>query len=1113
MGDAVRGGDVHAADPEDTIDGAAPRPEPVPETLGLPPAVVAATRDYQELAAVERHHYAITREIARGGIGRVFEARDLRLGRQVAIKELLPKNRDAARRFEREARITARLQHPAIIHVYEAGVWPGGEPFYAMPLVSGRSLDKVVAEKLTLAERLGLLPNVIAVADALAYAHNANVIHRDLKPANVLVGEFGETVVIDWGLAKDLGAYSDPKESLQMRLRATAEETMSGSVVGTPAYMPPEQARGDAVDQRADVYALGGLLYKVLSGVAPYSGTTSQEVVEQVKAGPPVPVQEREPAAPPDLVAIVAKAMARNVDARYITASELAQDLKRFETGQLVGAHRYTIGELLRRWLRRHRVAVSIASAALIALIVLGVFFVRRNLEETRRADAERDKANAGRVNLLEERGRIELLDNHAGNALAYLVGAAADGKLPGARGFLIADAMRSFEAERAHIVLERGGAVPIAVSPNGKLIAMAGNRKIELRTPENVVVGRPFPTSGTTRIVRFDASNTRFVAAGDDGVARVWSIEGALVAKLQGHHGPVLDAVFSPDGTLVATAGDDKSVRIWTIASATAAVIEGCHQAAVVSVRFSPNGQKLLTASADSTAAISEVATHSLVRKIQGHTASVNSAEWSPDGQFIVTASDDGTARVWSELHGKPVIAAALRHEPGTTVRVALMSSDDQVITAGSDKVIRVWELPGVVPEDGTTPPPIKLPKKLFGHSGPIVAAAFSADESRLVTAGLDGLAKLWDWREGQEIATFEHSDVVGAVAFVPETSRLVTSSRDGIVKIWDTHVSERPIDLGYAIRDIAVGPHGEVAAALGDSLVRIVHGHGSEPDDLHGHLASVNAVAFMRGEDDHDKLISAGEDAAAIIWDLTTGTHTTFAADTRDPPAPIEALALDQDRVALVRAGKIEVWSLAGGERMRLLAVAGGSIERLAINPVTHAITGVGHDGTLATWNSAGKPLGARTDASTPYNAVAYSPKGDVLVTAGPGVVNVWKVVNDVIDKVDVTLDQGEMGVVREVLVTPDGSLVITAGDNGRAMIWDREKGKLLGARDRHDKMITSLALSGDKLWVASEDQMLSTWDVRIEKGSVRSLNDFMEAKHVPVELHEDVVGKKAP
>src|SRR5690242_17229744 len=161
---------------DDTIDGAI-RAEPQPRAASPP-----SDADYPELTTIERRHYVVRGEIAKGGMGRVLEARDLRLGRSVAIKELLPRNRDAARRFEREARITARLQHPAIIHVYEAGVWPGGEPFYAMPKVPGRSLDKAVAERPTLVERLGLVPNVIAAVDALAYAHSQNVIHRDLKP-------------------------------------------------------------------------------------------------------------------------------------------------------------------------------------------------------------------------------------------------------------------------------------------------------------------------------------------------------------------------------------------------------------------------------------------------------------------------------------------------------------------------------------------------------------------------------------------------------------------------------------------------------------------------------------------------------------------------------------------------------------------------------------------------------------------------------------------------------------------------------------------------------------------------------------------------------------------
>src|SRR6185369_14268601 len=156
------------------------------------------------LPLIPQDRYDVRDEFARGGLGRIFRAHDRRLARPVAVKQLIAGGSEAARRFIREALITARLQHPAIVPIYEAGRWPSGEPFYAMKLVSGRSLDQVIKQKKTLVERLTLLPNIIAVAEAMAYAHSQRIIHRDLKPANVLVGSFGETVLIDWGLAKDL---------------------------------------------------------------------------------------------------------------------------------------------------------------------------------------------------------------------------------------------------------------------------------------------------------------------------------------------------------------------------------------------------------------------------------------------------------------------------------------------------------------------------------------------------------------------------------------------------------------------------------------------------------------------------------------------------------------------------------------------------------------------------------------------------------------------------------------------------------------------------------------------------------------------------------------------
>ncbi len=163
----------------------------------LPASLAAAIPDHTGLVAVDPDHYVDRIEITRGGMGRILAARDRRLRRKVAIKEMRAHSPELRARFEREVLLTARLQHPSIVGIHEAGRWPSGEPFYAMRLVPGRSLDQVVTAAGSLAERIALLPHVLAVADALAYAHQERVIHRDLKPHNVLVGEFGETEVID----------------------------------------------------------------------------------------------------------------------------------------------------------------------------------------------------------------------------------------------------------------------------------------------------------------------------------------------------------------------------------------------------------------------------------------------------------------------------------------------------------------------------------------------------------------------------------------------------------------------------------------------------------------------------------------------------------------------------------------------------------------------------------------------------------------------------------------------------------------------------------------------------------------------------------------------------
>jgi tetratricopeptide (TPR) repeat protein len=343
------------------------------------------------------------RTISSGGMGLIVEAYDTKLERRVALK--LPRSDDAALqlRFDREVKITARLQHPAIMPVYAAGVLDDATPYYAMRLVDGESLDAAIERASNLAQRLGLVRVVTTVADAIAYAHSQGIIHRDIKPANVLVGPFGEVVVIDWGLARSLRDDDAPLATGSPGPTAHDSATVDGAVLGTPAYMAPEQARGEALDERADVYSLGAMLYHVLSGKPPGRSGPADLVAAEL---------------PVDLLAIVAKAMAADSSARYRSAKELAEDLERFQTGRLVGVHRYSVWQLARRWIAKHRAVVAVAAALSVVLAVTAIVASKRigTAEETATtqraasddlvgymlADLQKKLAKVGKLDILE---------------------------------------------------------------------------------------------------------------------------------------------------------------------------------------------------------------------------------------------------------------------------------------------------------------------------------------------------------------------------------------------------------------------------------------------------------------------------------------------------------------------------------------------------------------------------------------------------------------------------------------------------------------------------------------------------------------------------------------
>ncbi len=321
-------------------------------------------------------------ELGRGGLGRVVLGQDRVLRREVAVKELTFAADDPAvrQRFEREARLAAQLEHPAIITVYDLGRTGDEIPFYVMRRVEGRTLSDAIAHAGTREARQALLAHVLPLCHAVAYAHSRGVLHRDIKPQNVMVGRFGETVLLDWGLARrDASPASLPDVG----------ETGAGSLVGTPAYMSPEQARGDvkALDERTDVYGLGAVLFQVLTGRPPHEGASVAELVHQVRAEPVRAVRQVEPDAPPELAAVAQKCLAFDPAQRYASAAEVAADVERYLTGGRVSAYRYPRLELLGRFARRHRAVLSVAAAALVALgAVLAVSYrsVQRERDELR---------------------------------------------------------------------------------------------------------------------------------------------------------------------------------------------------------------------------------------------------------------------------------------------------------------------------------------------------------------------------------------------------------------------------------------------------------------------------------------------------------------------------------------------------------------------------------------------------------------------------------------------------------------------------------------------------------------------------------------------------------
>jgi WD40 repeat protein len=568
-------------------------------------------------------------------MGEVWGGRDLRLGRDVAVKVLHAADPGEAevRRFVREATVAAGLQHPGITVVFDADAHDG-RLFIVTELLSGQDLGKVLAAHPGGLPVNRVLDLGIQLADALAAAHGREIIHRDLKPANLFIQADqrlpgGRLKVCDFGLARDL--------------MSSSRVTVAGEIFGTPAYMAPEQWRAVATSPSADLYAVGCIVYEMLTGRLPFEGPSLPVLMAQHLTQPPVPPGSLKPGIPGGLNDLVLSLLSKEAASRPASAAEVLAGLARLRDArqQAPAPARKPADPVPSRLIR----TLTGHSG-----VVLGVAF---SPDTTLLATAGEDKT-------------ARLWDPATGRAIRTLTG--HTGRVSG-----------------------------VAFSPDGTLLATAGHDKTarlwDIATGQAIRTLTRTRHAGSVLGVAFSPDGTLLATASADETARLWDIAtGRAIRTLTGHAGWVAGVAFSPDGTLLATAGHDKTARLWDPATGRAIRTLTGHTDIVAGVAFSPHGTLLATAGHDQTARLWDPATGQAIRTLTDPARYMLGVAFSPDGALLATVSADTTARLWDIATGQAI--RTLTGHTSIVFGVAFSPGGALLATASADTTARLWAL-----------------------------------------------------------------------------------------------------------------------------------------------------------------------------------------------------------------------------------------------------------------------------------------------------------------------------------------------------------------------------------------------------------------------------------